>query len=385
MRMARLSTIAGAMLLILAIPFPEAARAHPDTPAKKTPTPTPGPDPLSGLLSERISGKRSIDDVRIDVSWPRGAKPTSARIYGNGIGIWDRRLQFTLPRRDVVSALQVLRDARFGAMPGSFGSDAEGEEGEEPVRLQGRIDLRIGGLTKRVAQYVDGEQSPELAAAAQKLLAICAEPGAKGKGAANLEEGLRLVAEKRLAPEVLSVVLNRRAARGDAKAEGWILRVDGRRVRNREMPAGQPPPLPRRLVLSEPDFLDLVRTLSAEQVASLPTNLYAPAYTDLRVELLDHSRDVAARQFLNVTAETHGAKQKAFDRILEKLGALHEKAQRDGVPLEERAAPMSEAEKERRREREEERKREEEREREMREAHPTPPPRPAKSPFPAAP
>src|SRR5262245_9316558 len=114
------SKLAGAVLLALAIPG-AAARALPDTPATKTPTPLPASDPLNKLLSERIAGKKSLDDVRIDVAWPRPTTPTSARIYGNGVGIWDHKLQFTLPRKDVVAALKVLRDARLGAMPGFFG------------------------------------------------------------------------------------------------------------------------------------------------------------------------------------------------------------------------------------------------------------------------
>ena len=197
-------------------------------------TPTSAQDPLAGALQERITGKKSPDDVRIDVDWLRGTKPVTARIYGDGVGIWDRSSQFTLTRDQVVAALKVFRDARFGAMPASFGSDMEGED-ESPVRLKGQVVLRIGPQVKRVAQMGDGDQSTGLAGIAEKLLAICAGPAARGKGARSLAEGIRLLEEKTLSPQVLSVAVQR----GEGSGERWILRVDGRTVTDRVDSAGR--------------------------------------------------------------------------------------------------------------------------------------------------
>ena len=134
--------------------------------------------------------------MRIDVDWLRGTKPVTARIYGDGVGIWDRSSQFTLTRDQVVAALKVFRDARFGAMPAFFGSDMEGEA-ESPVRLKGRVVLRIGPQVKRVAQMGDGDQSTGLAGIAEKLLAICAGPAARGKGARSLADGFRSCSRRR--------------------------------------------------------------------------------------------------------------------------------------------------------------------------------------------
>ena len=265
--------------------------------------------------------------MRIDVDWLRGTKPVTARIYGDGVGIWDRSSQFTLARDQVVAALKVFRDARFGAMPASFGRDMEGED-ESPVRLKGQVVLRIGPQVKRVAQMEDGDQSTGLAGIAEKLLAICAGPAARGKGAGSLAEGIRLLEEKKLSPQVLSVAVQR----GEGSGERWILRVDGRTVTDRAIRPGGSVSVPRRLTLSEADFLAFVKSLNEAQVEALPSNLYAHVYTDLRVSLLGHSRSLTAREFHNMKPETHGAKQQSFDRIFAALETLHERAEKNGSP-----------------------------------------------------
>ena len=182
------------------------ALASPES--KPTAPPTPVADPLSKPLAERIAGKRPLDDVRIDVDWVRGSAPVHARIYGDGAAIWQRRVQFSLTRDQVIAILKLLRDARFGAMEGTFGADMEGET-ESPLRLRGRIVLRLGSQVKRVAQFVDGDQSPELAALADKILSICEGPAARGKGTTSLSAGLRSLAANELFPETLSVALQR--------------------------------------------------------------------------------------------------------------------------------------------------------------------------------
>jgi hypothetical protein len=351
---------------------------------------TPVPDPLREPLRERINGKKSLDDVRIDVDWLPGATPMTARVWGNGVGIWQRRLQFVLSRDQVIAMLKALREARFGAMIGRFGSDMEGEE-DSPARLRGRIVVRLGTSVKSVVQLGDGDQSPEFAALAEKLIAICAAPAAKGKGTPSLSAGLRSVADNELFPETLSVVLQREESEKDEgeagnKKDRWILRLEGRSATARRILVGRAAPSARRLVLSETDFRELAKILAAEPVESLPTNLYATAYTDLRIRVLSQSRNVMARRFVNMTPETHGAEQKAFDRIVESLRKVLERVERDGTKIEEsRITGPAERESEREREEEREREKREERDRERREKSPsTPRPAPIPTPSPKA-
>ena len=383
------AAVLGAAARIGALTLWIASTALASPESKPTAPPTPVADPLSKPLAERIAGKRPLDDVRIDVDWVRGSAPVHARIYGDGAAIWQRRVQFSLTRDQVIAILKLLRDARFGAMEGTFGADMEGET-ESPLRLRGRIVLRLGPQVKRVAQFVDGDQSPELAALADKILSICEGPAARGKGTASLSAGLRSLAANELFPETLSVALQRVEAgvkEGESKSESketrWILRVDGRSATDREILPGRRPPAPRRLILSETEFRSLAKALSSEPVESLPANLYAPVYTDLRVAVLDQSRGVIARPFLNTTPETHGEKQKAFDRIFAVLQKLHERVQREGRPFEEVDVDAGERKREaEERRREEEREREREREGRERTKSSQPPGTPVRAPSP---
>jgi hypothetical protein len=169
------------------------------------------------------------------------------------------------------------------------------------------------------------------------------------------------------------VILQREESQtNDEKAEKnkdrWILRLEGRSATARRILGGKKPEATRRLVLSESDFRELVNLLAAEPVESLPTNLYAPAYTDLRITVLSQSRSVMARRFLHMTPETHGEKQKAFDRIFEALRKVEERAEREGTNIEDVEIAGGSAERERESEREREREEREERERERRSA-----------------
>jgi hypothetical protein len=42
-------------------------------------------------------------------------------------------------------------------------------------------------------------------------------------------------------------------------------------------------------------------------------------YTDLRVTVLNRSRDLQARRYAGVSRNTHGEPQKAFDRAIDAL------------------------------------------------------------------
>ena len=58
---------------------------------------------------------------------------------------------------------------------------------------------------------------------------------------------------------------------------------------------------------------------------------YAPTYTDVTDAVLDYNKNIPARPYLDVTAETHGEKQKAFDRMYTAFRELHERVQKEGT------------------------------------------------------
>ncbi len=297
--------------------------------------------PITAALRKRIEGKASLADVRIDAYWSRDGKATSARIFGDGVGIWQRQLQFQLSKSRVLELLGVIQKSEFGAMPDSFG-ESEGGEGNEGPRLKGRLSVFAGSTSKTVIQLVDGDQSKELDLLVNGILDACAEPATRGVGAASMEEGLRLLASGKLSPHILDTRFQRPP---DPKATetpdtGWTLRTSGLRASAEQMRAGRAPAPARELALSMKDFRALATALADSDPASLPQSLYAARYTDLTVELFSYRRTIAGRRFLGMTPETHGEKQKAFDRLIETFRALRDRIEVAGKPVTADLAPV---------------------------------------------
>jgi len=284
------------------------------------------PDHIGPALAKRIRGEARLDDVRVDVEWPLSGKLTSARVYGHGVGIWDRRAQFRLSHDQVIAILKALQKARFGQMPKHFGEEEEGEEKEGP-RLKGRVTVGAGAVSKSVLQLADGEQSEEFAALAQKLLAACEGPARKGVVAASLTDGLEKVASRVLAPEALQGVVQRRFDRPEEDGEtGWIVRLDGRAIVDESLRSGSAAPVRRRLVLPESEFLALVGRIVASKAAEIPKNVYATEYTDVQLAVLRWQNLIAGRRYLSMSPETHGPAQKSFDGLYEAFRDLHRRA-----------------------------------------------------------
>jgi hypothetical protein len=357
MRAIRIVTLAGvaiALWLGAARSLCAAARQDPDRdkPAARA---AKGSDAIDAALEKRIQGKASLDDVRIDASWSPASEHSSIRIYGNGVVICDGKLQFSVKRADVISILTALRKSGFGSMPAYFGEGEEGERNEGP-RLKGRVDVRAGSISKSVLQLVDGEQSKELEALAGKVLDVCHGATQLGTGAESFADGFQKLTSGALAPEVLGITLQRLVKKPDEGAGhvGWILELEGRRVTDTLMPVGKMPPPKKLLVLSDADFKNLVRLLSDEHAGELPINVYASEYTDLNLSLFNRSRVISGRRFLQMTPESLGEKQKAFERIYESFRALHERAQKEGKTVRPPAPPSASSKESSERERERE-------------------------------
>jgi hypothetical protein len=239
-----------------------------------------------------------------------------------------------MSRGQVIAMLETLRKARFGSMPDRFGESEEDERNEGP-RLKGRIAVRAGSVSKTVIQLVDGEQSAEFASLAERLLRICEGPARKGVEAASLNDGLKKLASGELAPEALQVTVQRRFAKPDTEAgvAGWILQLEGRRVLAEVLPTGKTILPHTLLVLSDAEFHELARLLADNRAGEIPINVYAPEYTDLQLAVLQWSRAISGRRFLNLTPETHGEKQRSFDRLYEAFRALYERARKDGTSV----------------------------------------------------
>jgi hypothetical protein len=284
----------------------------------------PSKDEIGKPLAELAAGKRDPKTLRIDVVRVEGRKRSSARLFGNGVGIWNDIAQIRLSRTDLSSIASALREAQFGAMPSQLG-----EEGDLP-RLREMMEVSFAGKTKKVVQLAEGEQSDAFSALASRILDLAGQRAKTGVTASSLADALEKLSSGALAPEALRVTALRRQEQPDATARGWLLQVEGRKALARPLARGGYGSQ-RRLELTDAEARSLAGALRESNPESLPSNLYGSDYMSLRIDALQWSRDLLARRSPNVTPQTHGERQKAFDRLMEYVTRLEARAEKDGV------------------------------------------------------
>lgn len=324
----------GGVLLLLLVTW----QAH-SVPVTQPPTGSPGPGAKAGdvgkALDEVLGGKASLDRVRIDVQWYGDAGQRSVVIHGKGKSIWNREKEFDLPREKVLECLTLLRKSGFSSMPDRFGGLAfpgRGPRPGVPERLAGSVTLTIGSARKSVMQLGGGEQSKPLADLAANILRICSEPGRAGVGAADVTDGLKKVGRGDLTPTTLHALVHRLPEGKQKGSEGWLMRIQGQAVITRPRDPVKGYGTPMRLELSPKQLQDVIQLLVDNDAGNLPINLYAVHYTDFVVGVLNHERNLQARQFAGLTPQKYGEKQKQFDRIFEGLHKLHQLAIKEGQP-----------------------------------------------------
>lgn len=281
------------------------------------------------------------NDFHLEVSCNRDSGEIHAfELFSSGVGIWNRSRQFELSDAEIRRLLEVLRDGGLATLAGLYGKGGAGSETPErqSPAIGCRIVLRLNGVAHGSAQRNIGFQSERLRTLALRVLDLCREAGEAGLGADSLADGLKKVADGRLAPETLRLVAHRKPNREAlaAGAEGFLLRIDPGRVSTRTLgpEAGYGPVIE---LADEGTVAETAAMLAAGSPASLPGNLWADHYTDLSVAVLDHRKQVQAQRFSGLEPTTHGEAQERFDRLFNELRALHERILLEGVPADEAA------------------------------------------------
>jgi hypothetical protein len=295
---------------------------------------TPGPAPASAGARTAAAGApaepdlaRALDRALAGGSWNELHLLTECfdrdaflqvELFGEGVGIWNGERQLAVGRDELLELLERLRDARFAGFKELYG---KGETRDAATRVICRVALTLDGATKQSVQVAEGRRFPELQALALEVLGRFRERGEAGVGAADLADGLRKVADGRLAPRTLNVLLHRKpdAAAGE---RGFLMRLEGRAlsVLLYRPGAGYGEPVARELAPEE--LSRLAALLAEDRAGELPDNLWAEHYTDLVVTVLDREVRVQARRFAGMTAATHPEAQPRFDRIYQALAEL---------------------------------------------------------------
>ncbi len=314
-----------ALLLLLTAcsgsPRPEASvRAG----AGAEPSQDPAVDPLSRTLDAALA-RGAWEDLRVDAECQdEDFRLQAVKLFGTGVGIWNGERQFAVPRERLLGVLEALRRAGFGSMRESHGGKEDPGKGMA-LELICRVRVVLDGVEKQSYQLSKGRQSAELRELAEQILAVGEDLGPSGVAASSLEEGLDKVARGELAPETLTLQLQRQPEDPRSTEGGWILRIEEGKA---QLSLSSPETGwtdPRQVRLAREDLAGLARDLLEARLEELPANLYSSWYQDLEIRVLNHKRSLQARRFAGVTPETHGEKQERFDRLVAALEDLEKR------------------------------------------------------------
>jgi hypothetical protein len=286
-------------------------------------TAPPRVDLASDLLAV-AEGGAVPEGFRVRADWLRDGRMMTAELFGNGAGTLDDETAFRIPAGELHLLGRSIERSGFAAMPGMIGDT------KKTKHIRGKLTVSTGRTGKTVVQLLAGHQSEALAALAAEVITIAQNAARSGQRVESLSEGLRKLREGDLPLEALRITAQRRDDRAEPSESGWLLRVRGREATARSIDRVAGYGRLHRVTLTEDEGRRLVTLLAEEDVATLPNNLYAPLYTDLRVDVLNQSKDLQARRYSGVTAETHGARQAAFDRIYDALHAIAARAVESG-------------------------------------------------------
>jgi hypothetical protein len=283
-------------------------------------------EPLERRI-EQMNRGASPAGLRVRVDWLRSGAMTTAEVYGSGAGIFDDRVALHLSDSDLRAIVRALAQSKFAAMPSRFG-----EADSDFLKMQGRVTVDVDRIGKSVVQIEQGPQSEPLAILAAELITVAEHASRGGVNVDSLPDALSRLASGAIPPETIRMTVQRRDDRPSPSERGFLLRLRGREAVARPFTTGSGYGPPRRLVLTDAEFAQLAAALRETDPATLPENLYAPMYTDFRIEILSRSRDLQARPYSGVSAATHGARQIAFDTLIDRLRTLAERVIRDGTP-----------------------------------------------------
>lgn len=268
-------------------------------------------------------------DLRVRADWLRENEMVAAEIFGSGAGIWNDQVAFRVTEDDLRGLQRSIEQAGFASMPPMIGNT------RKTKNIRGKVTVSSGRSGKTVVQLLVGDQSEALAGVAAEVITIARNAARTGTRAESLPDGLRKLATGELPLEALRISVQRRDDRPQPQERGWLLRIRGREATVRAVDTQNGYGSIRRIILGDDELRRIVTLLADSDFASLPANLYAPMYTDFRVDVLDQSRDLQARRYAGVTAETHGPRQRAFDAAFDALRGIAARASETGevVPV----------------------------------------------------
>ena len=287
---------------------------------------------LKKKVEEVLAGQRPLSEVRLEVV---GGRPNRRGlvVYGSGVGIWNQERQFVLAPEEHRELLRRTVAAGLFEMPERPRPERNVEPSPNAPVIVRAVAVRVGELERTVAQNDRVGTLPALEALVAELFRLCEKRASEGTGAATLTEGLRKIAQGKLAPETLQLVLNIppvAASTARRAANGVLVVLDGGVVTRTEQAPGKAGVAANVPVTAE-RLRALVTVLAESGLERLPVNLYRARYVDLNARVLGHARSVQAREFVGMDPAKHRAQQEALEKVIQSILALGAEAPADSA------------------------------------------------------
>jgi len=278
---------------------------------------------LKKRVEEVLSGQRPLSEVRLEVV---GGRPNrqSLVVYGSGVAIWNQEKQFVLPPAEHKELLRRTVGAGLFEMPERPRPARNVEPSPNAPVIVRAVSVRVGELERTVAQNDRVGTFQGLETLVAELFLLCEKPASRGAGAATLTEGLRKIADGKLALETLQLVLNIppvAASAAQKAASGVLVVLDGGVVTRTEQPPGKAGVAVTVPVTAE-RLRSLVNVLAGSGLETFPVNLYRERYVDLNARVLSRARVVQARKFAGMDPAKHRAQQEALENVIQSILAL---------------------------------------------------------------
>jgi len=289
---------------------------------------------MSEALSRAI--ERGWESLHLLTRCPPSARLDSVEVFGSGVGVWNSSRQFAMPADAIRRTLSLLRDAGFAAMPaaprGERGSREEGPRLPRPgTEVTCQISLELDGLEKTVVQIRKGDQSEDLRELAAALLDLSRGHAERGITPTGLADALVKVASGELAPELLSLSVQRKPMAGQ-EGRGWLLAVRRQRAEVRPFTPGEGLGEARGASLDAPEIRALAELLTRDRLPTMPANLWSDVYTDLEVSVMRWGKSIQARRFDGLKPDALGQQQEAFDHLVGRLTQLSQRVLKPASP-----------------------------------------------------
>ncbi len=136
---------------------------------------------------------------------------------------------------------------------------------------------------------------------------------------------------KRYEPLVLSHYRKPTAEEIGESGPGFLMRVEGQEVTTRRHDPQSGYGEEKVLDLDVAAVRNLALVVAELDPAAMPVNLWAPVYTEVAIEVLDHRNSVQARRFAGLEPTTHGDLQESFDALVRTLVRLQDQVAAEGV------------------------------------------------------